>query len=557
MINKIFLLKIFLLLLVYSVSAMPKKPSLLKEEHRQVLSRRFSQLQKTRNLNRPSKFNKLPVSGTKKYLVILIKSKDISNTYDSTKFEDLLFSNGTYPTGSLRDYFAEVSNNKFNIQGNIFGFYTASQDYSYYADGKSGLGDYPKNAVKLVEEAVDAAESAGVNFSQFDNDSDGEAEGIIIVHQGPGAEAVPESVEGNYIWSHKWDIVSGGGSARTYDGVTINSYIMQPETNADGGLIEIGVFCHELGHLLGLPDLYDTDYSSSGNGVYDVMSTGAWGGDKKHPDTPTHLSAWSKYYFGWANIYDYTRIEGGRSLEQVEGSNEIIKIDVEDNPREYFLFCNRKQAGFDKYLPGEGLLIWHIDEDRINSNMLKGKLNDNESQQSIILMEADGLFNLQKSGGQGGNEGDAGDYFPGSTQNTAFTSTTNPSSDKNNGQKSGVSIANISSSGAVGFTLGSAGPVIASLEETFSYPNPFKPGASVKQTTIKYPNDLTVSVKIYNIAGEIIRTLNDEGSELLMSRGEAYWDGKNDDGVMVSTGLYIYLIDSQQGKQSGKILFVK
>ncbi|MFH1288648.1 MAG: M6 family metalloprotease domain-containing protein [bacterium] len=553
-----YLIILFFLLSISPSMAMPKKPSLVKETKNLVLSRRFSYLQEKRNLNKPLPLNKQSVLGTKNYLVILIKSNDKANTYDSANFEDLLFSSGTYSTGSMRDYFAEVSNNKFNIQGDVFGFYTASQNYLYYTDGQSGLGNYPKNAAKLVEEAIDAADSAGVNFADYDNDKDGEVEGVWIIHQGAGAEAVPGSEEGSYIWSHKWDIVSGGGTARTYDGVRINTYIMQPETNTDGDIIEIGVLCHEFGHLLGLPDLYDTDYSSSGNGVYDLMSSGAWGGDREHPEYPTHLSAWSKYYLGWANVYDWTTVESGKTLSQVEEGNEIGKIGVDGNTKEYFLLCNRRKTGFDRHLPGEGLLIWHVDENRIDANMKSGKLNDNESAQSIALMEADGQFNLKNSPDSStGNDGDAGDYFPGTTENTSFTSTSNPSSDKNNGEKSGVSVTYIGSSSLIGFSLGSAGPSIAGVEETFCYPNPFKLSSVTKQTIIKYPNDLTVSLKIYNIAGELVRTLDKEGQDLLTSKGEAYWDGKNDNGVLVSSGLYIYLIDSQQGKVKGKILFVK
>jgi hypothetical protein len=244
-------------------------------------------------------------------------------------------------------------------------------------------------------------------------------------------------------------------------------------------------------------------------------------------------------------------------LPQVEGSNEVIKIDVDGNPREYFLLCNRRKTGFDKDLPGEGLLIWHIDEDRINSNMLRNTLNNDPSRQSVSLVEADGSFDLQKSPASGGNEGDSGDFYPGSSGNTAFTPTSTPSSNKNNGERSGVAIANISSSSAVSFAVGNAGPVITGLGDTFCYPNPLKLSAFLKQTVIKYPNGFSVSVKIYNIAGEIVRTLDEEGRELVLSRGEAYWDGKNDEGLLVSTGLYIYLIDSPQGKAKGKILFIK
>ena len=69
--------------------------------------------------------------------------------------------------------------------------------------------------------------------------------------------------------------------------------------NTGGNLIDIGVFCHEFGHVLGLPDLYDTDNSSEGLGQWCLMASGSWGGNGSSPQTPTHMSAWCKQKLGW------------------------------------------------------------------------------------------------------------------------------------------------------------------------------------------------------------------------------------------------------------------
>ncbi len=150
-----------------------------------------------------------------------------------------------------------------------------------------------KNSQGLARHAVDAANN-NVDFSDFDNDGDGEVDALFIVHAGPGAEVFGRNEVGaNYIWSHKWQF-----PAVRLDGVTASSYAMQPESGA------ISVFCHEFGHLLGLPDLYDIDYSSQGIGEWGLMGKGTWchrEGDL--PGTcPSHMIGWSKIQLGWAEV---------------------------------------------------------------------------------------------------------------------------------------------------------------------------------------------------------------------------------------------------------------
>src|SRR5690606_12951746 len=117
---------------------------------------------------------------------------------------------------------------------------------------------------QLMAEAIDAAEAGGVDFSQYDNDGDGFVDAIIAVHAGPGAEV---GAQLQYIWSHRWTM---GNLARHYDGVTVNDYILNPETRP-WGMVGVGVIAHEFGHALGLPDLYDTDNSSRGIGNFGLM----------------------------------------------------------------------------------------------------------------------------------------------------------------------------------------------------------------------------------------------------------------------------------------------
>jgi hypothetical protein len=102
-------------------------------------------------------------------------------------------------------------------------------------------------------------------------------------------------------------------------------------------------------------------------------------------------------------------------------------------------------------------------------------------------------------------------------------------------------------------------PVVLGIERVegvINFPNPFRPSKDDK-VTISFPLDLEVTVKIYNLAGELVRKLDEEGSEVRPDKGEAYWDGKNEEGDKASSGLYIYLLKGDEGKATGKITLIK
>ncbi|MFH1143248.1 MAG: M6 family metalloprotease domain-containing protein, partial [Candidatus Eisenbacteria bacterium] len=228
-------------------------------------------------------------------IVILVDFSDNVadvGTYPKSHYEDMLFSVGSYPTGSMRDWYLENSYGQFNVTGAVTVWLRMPQLYSYYVDGQAGFGTYPQNAQKLAEVAVVAADPY-VDFSQFDNDGpdgvadsgddDGMVDALFIVHAGPGRETTGSDDD---IHSHAWSM----SVTQVVDGVGAQRYSMEPE---DG---KRGVFGHEFGHVLGLPDLYDTDYSSSGAGYWCMMSSGSWGGGG---ETPVHFLSWCKARLGF------------------------------------------------------------------------------------------------------------------------------------------------------------------------------------------------------------------------------------------------------------------
>src|SRR5439155_1228025 len=145
----------------------------------------------------------------------------------------------------------------------------------------------PGPTYRLVTEAVRAAD-ATVNFAQFDTNGDGVVDHLMVVHAGAGQESSPSNKD--LIWSHRWAVLDAdpttpGSQSQTADGVQIYGYTMESED------FVIGTVAHEFGHDLGLPDLYDTDGSSAGAGIWDIMSLGSWNGAPAG-SSPAHMSAW-------------------------------------------------------------------------------------------------------------------------------------------------------------------------------------------------------------------------------------------------------------------------
>lgn len=363
-----------------------------------------------------------PMIGTRKALVLLVDFQDKTAATGMEHYKDMLFSNGTYETGSLSDYYREVSWNQLDITGEVSGmdggWYRAPENLSYYTNDNYGLGDtYPNNAQKLVEDAVHLAEPY-VDFSEYDLDGDGRVDALFVVHAGKGAEETGKTSD---IWSHQWFT----NQPIPVDGVEVFYYSIEPE---DGN---IGVFCHELGHVFGLPDLYDYGYDSEGVGSWCLMAAGSWNNGGL---TPAHLSAWCKKQLGWMiptniirdHVWNIPKVETNRN-------QSVFRLWTKGlESKEYFLAENRQKTGFDTFLPGEGLLVWHIDE-----NM---KDNNDQNHYMVAIEQADGRKELENNL----NTGDGGDPFPGISNNRSFNGNSVPDSDSYNGNSTYVKIGNIS-----------------------------------------------------------------------------------------------------------------
>ncbi len=346
-------------------------------------------------------------------------------TYSPEHYRKLFFSRGVLPTGSLAEYFLENSGGRFILDGKVAGWYTMPQPQATYAGFQQGLGVFPANSQGLARDAVRAADP-DVNYALFDNDGPDETSDTIdddqrvdllmVVHAGPGGETTSGS---NVFRSVGWWLPAD----EPLDGVNVYEFALGPET---GG---VGIFAHELAHLLGLIDLYDGTGVTSGLGIWSLMSAG-W--SLNGTNTPAHLDAYSKAQLGFAPVITVNGNLSDVRIEPVETGGAIYRLDA--TGFQYFLLENRRRTGFDAALPGEGLLIYHVDPRQPN--------NKQPGFYRVALEQADGLFQLEQLLGLA-SVGDAGDPYTSTTPSGGFGRYTTPSSDSNDGIGSGVTVYNI------------------------------------------------------------------------------------------------------------------
>lgn len=365
--------------------------------------------------------SRAPLHGQVRVVVVLVDFPDQAMSQTREHIEELFFSTGVLPDGSVKEYFTDVTNGLVELTGQVVGPYRMPRTLATYAGGESGTGSAQPNARTMAQDAAAAAD-ADVNYGPYDNDGDGFVDAFIVVHAGGGAE---QTGNGGDIWSHKWVLPSAYSS----DTTQIYAYLTVPED------ARIGVCAHEIGHLVfGFPDLYDTDNTSEGVGDWCLMAGGSWGGGG---DRPVHPSAWCKAQQEWVTVHNVTT-NSSLSIADVKDDPTVYRLWKDGGSgQEYFLLENRQADRRDTELPGGGLLIWHID-DAMTSNA-------DEMHYKVALEQADGARGLENNV----NRGDGGDPYPGSSDNRAFGKTTTPSSQSYGSVDTCVSVTAISDPGPV------------------------------------------------------------------------------------------------------------
>lgn len=353
-----------------------------------------------------------PTLGEQKALVILVEFADKEFSMDDPKdFYTRMLNEPGYAdnggTGSARDYFIDNSSGEFIPSFDVYGPVKLKSEIAFYGQNdRWGDDTYP---YLMVIEACRFLDNE-INFREYDRNGDGEIDNVFVYYAGYGEN---DGGGANTIWPHssKMSLLS---QEKTYlDGVLLERYACSNELHSPqrNGLPDgIGTFCHEFGHVLGLPDLYATTFINLETpGEWDVMDTGNYNNEG---NTPANLSAFERYALDWLKPKPF--VNGDAILEPIDIANEAYIYQCK-NPDEYFLFENRQQQGWDNFLPGHGMLVWQINYDP--KIWAQNIVNNSFLQQYVDLIEADGM------GGLGSREGDP---FPGSSEKTAFSSQTSP-----------------------------------------------------------------------------------------------------------------------------------
>lgn len=349
-----------------------------------------------------------PTEGEIKALVLLVAFQDIKfNTdYDphdyfwrmlnQPGFSDI----GGY--GSAYDYFRDNSSGVFSPKFDVIGPITLSRPEAFY--GMNGLEIIDRNAGLMVIDACNIIDSE-IDFSQYDCDNDGNIDNVFVFYAGKGEASGGDPMT---IWPHSSDVKYFTEDKVILDGKTLGRYACSNEmmNNQPDG---IGTFVHEFSHVLGLPDLYATSYTDAFTpGSWDVMDYGSYNNNSR---TPPLLSSFERHALGWGEPAQ--PISGRLQIPSLIDNSIGLTYEVNDSERYYLE--TRIQKGWDKYIPGEGLLIWHVNYSP--SVWSKNIINNTPEKQYVDIIEADKKL---------GENTRSGDCFPGTSGIRSIDSDSHP-----------------------------------------------------------------------------------------------------------------------------------
>ena len=318
-------------------------------------------------------------------------------------------------SGSIKEYFEAQSDGKYHPHFDVVGPVKLPQTIAWYGENRSGLDRYTAD---FVIDAVNAADKEGVDFSIYDNDEDGVIDFVYIIYAGFG-EA--DGGGAHTIWPHNWDMMSNfyyGYSYQKeyyykseddyllpeYDGKMLNDYACSSELRKGGSRNGIGVICHEFSHVLGLPDYYLSDENATmplntTPGSWSLMGYGCY---LNKSNTPCNFSAFDKYYLGWSVPIPLTDTQNivlpadGKTFYMVtrDGNRPTTEAQTEDT---IYYIENRQYTGWDKYLPGHGILVWQVVYNK--KLWLENKPNDFSTRYKLLTADGSNPYTTDTYGG--------------------------------------------------------------------------------------------------------------------------------------------------------------
>lgn len=371
-----------------------------------------------------------------KGVVILVNfsNKSMQSGHTQATFDELCNSlnctvNAGYP--SAGQYFADQSNGSYRPQFDVFGPVTLSRNVAYYGTDGSEEGDDQHATDAVVEGCRLANEQFTINWADYDSDNDGYVDFVYVIYAGKGQA---DGGTSETIWPHNWEVSSARGSGYcTYTaaqcklgGKTIENYAMSGEISGSS-LGGIGTLCHEFGHVMGLPDFYDTNYGTNYENCltpndWNIMDGGSYNGDGH---CPPNYDPWEKEFFGW-----HTTINLGN-----EGQNVTLYANGTENYQAYqitsngnyvgpttaglrYYIENRQAQGWDAPLTGHGMLIWKVNFNA--SKWTSNEPNNTANNPYYTIVSAYG----NKIGWDGSTDNCPKNTFPGTKNVTSYTGIT-------------------------------------------------------------------------------------------------------------------------------------
>jgi len=267
--------------------------------------------------------------------------------------------------GSVHDYFFSQSYGKFNIIFDLL-YLQISGDAKKYASTYS----HDENSQYMVQDIMEMLKNRDdIDWGKYDWNGNGYINQLLIVYAGEGMNAGGGS---NTIWPHQWwmsehlkdwqqDVycdpipVSSGGKDYLVDCYCC----VQEEVNTMTSTTSFGTICHEYSHCFGFPDFY---YQGGIEvvGEWDIMDYGNYTGRGYQP---VGYSAHERWLMGWLTPIELTSTTSVVNMPALadEGRAYLIRNDGYQN--EYYIVENRQPTGWDACIPGNGILVYHIDFD--------------------------------------------------------------------------------------------------------------------------------------------------------------------------------------------------
>jgi immune inhibitor A len=446
--------------------------------------------------------------------------------------------------GSVNHFCEEVSYGLLRLTASRpqQAWHTSAHTMAHYGeDAYPGVDNANGYISELAREALRLADP-DVDYASLDANGNGRLDvgevHIVVVHAGPDQANTHHADD---IWSHRWWIWgSPYGLPDTYlDGVLVSEPNLQGNEASPGYVLvseedPVGVIAHELFHSLGAPDLYDPN----DQGVYIVggwclMGRGVWNGSPAGT-MPAHPCSYIKMDInadpadglnGWITPEPLV-VAGTYSLDQLASSSTgSMYLASIPGDNEYFVLENRLRTGYDGSLPGQGVLIFHIDEDMPNFNQ-----------------DWDPLFPRVSLEDPGGDSRKRTAAFSVESGYTEFTPETDPGSESNDGEESSVSVTDIGSVGEqTTFVFGTPGYVPPTTTLVSCYPNPFDEECTfllaVGEDAAGPGGSAAVTLDVYDILGRKLARAW-EGS-LAGGNHTLTWDGRDLRGRKAPAGLYV------------------